>query len=127
MKIFLISPVRRNNPQVEQEVRQYVEAQEAVGNEVYWPLRDTDQDDPVGYNICRLNVNAIEAADEVHVWFDPGSQGSLFDLGAAFALGKIIRLVNRVFKTEGKSFSNLLLLLDMGNKLRDREEAAADD
>ena len=121
MKIFLISPVRTGVSDKEKAaIAAYVAFHEdAAGHEVYWPIRDTDQNDPVGDRICRDNLAAIVAADEVHVWYKAGSEGSVFDLGIAFALGKTIRLANPddVTPTQHKSFPNVLLKLS-GHRLR---------
>ena len=94
----------------------YVSSLEAEGIRVYWPPRDTDQDDPIGLRICSDNRAAMEGADVVRVVWDPESQGSLFDLGMAFAMRKPIYLVNRkdIKPTEKKSFTNLLLAIDIG-------------
>jgi len=43
--------------------------------------------------ICRRNVEDIKWADEVHVFWDQRSIGTVFDFGAAFALDKKIKLV----------------------------------
>ena len=43
--------------------------------------------------ICKRNVEDIKWADEVHVFWDQRSTGTIFDFGAAFALGKKIKLV----------------------------------
>lgn len=118
MKIFLISPVT-NIRSIEEDVTQvakYVKMLEDNGHNVHWPLRDTDQNDPIGYRICCDNLRAIENADEVHVWWNPETRGGLFDLGAAVALGKTIRLANSVQETTGKSFENVIIELDLRNK-----------
>lgn len=109
MKIFLICPVRNVTLKETEAILRYVSNLSRAGHSVYWPTRDTDQTDPTGLQICRQNRNAIMAADEVHVWWNPSSTGSLFDLGIAFALGKLIVLANEVAPTEGKSFNNFLL------------------
>jgi hypothetical protein len=89
----------------------YIEMMESVGNIVYYPARDTNQDDKVGYSICVQNQIAISDCDEVHIFWDKDSSGSLFDLGMAFALKKNLIIVNReeVIVTEGKSFANMIL------------------
>ncbi len=112
MRIFLICPVRNATPEETEAISRYViDKEKRCGHQVYWPARDTDQFDPIGLQICKSNRNAIIAADEVHVWWNPASTGSLFDLGIAFALGKDIVLVNEVPPTEGKSFNNFLLAI----------------
>lgn len=114
MSVFLICPVREAGDSENGDIAGYVEALEATGVSVYWPKRDTDQIDTVGLRICRDNFAAIRSVDEVHVWWQPTSRGSLFDLGGAFMLGKPIRIANRsgVIHTDGKSFENLLIALD---------------
>lgn len=47
-------------------------------------------------------------ADIVHVVWDGQSQGCLFDLGVAFALGKALRPIELPAATEGKSFQNMM-------------------
>ena len=96
----------------------YVKTLEARGYKVHWPPRDTDQNDPVGLRICSDNRAAIKNADEVHIMWDPNSQGSLFDIGMAFALEKKVILANpdAVQPTQNKSFNNVLLTLDKGLK-----------
>jgi hypothetical protein len=70
-----------------------------------------DQD---SLKICEDNRFAMEHSDEVHVWYEPTSQGSLFDIGMAFVLGKPLFIVNpnAVQPTDSKSVNNLLLSLD---------------
>jgi nucleoside 2-deoxyribosyltransferase len=120
MKVFLICPVRGATDKETKEIDGYVKSLEDKGIEVYWPARDTCQTDPIGYAICCANWNAIREADEIHVWYNPTSQGSLFDLGMAFELCKPIFLANRksVAPTDGKSFANFLLYLDAGKNNR---------
>jgi hypothetical protein len=82
---FLIAPVRGYpKDQWAKEVSALV----ADGWRVYWPARDTEQDDDTGMSICRANRAAIEDADAVHLIWDGKSTGCLFDLGMAFAMRK---------------------------------------
>lgn len=106
MKSFLICPVRGVDPATQSAI---VAGLEAQGFKVHWPPRDTNQNDGVGLRICRDNKAAIEAADVVHVMWDGKSQGCLFDLGVAFALGKKVHPVSLPAPTEGKSFQNMIL------------------
>lgn len=110
MNIFLICPVRIATPEVTAAVEAYVKGMEAAGYKVYWPARDTRQTEGAT-RICDSNRIAIQRADEVHVWWDAKSEGSIFDLGMAFSMLKPIRLANRpqVHRTPEKSFTNLLL------------------
>ena len=96
----------------------YVKQLEAQGYKVHWPPRDTNQEDSIGLRICADNRAAIKNADEVHIMWDPNSQGSLFDIGMTFAFGKKVILANpeTVEPTQDKSFNNVLLSLDKGVK-----------
>ncbi len=76
---------------------------EEQGHTVYYPARDTDQSLPE-LEICRQNLEAIEQADEIHVYWDGTSQGAIFDLGMAFAMRKKIRIK----RLPEKSILNLL-------------------
>ncbi len=113
-KIFLICPVRNITDKENQFLQEYISELESNGNSVHYPPRDTNQDDPIGYNICTENCAAIDAADEVHIYWNPGSSGSGFDLGMAFMGQKPIKLINKdkIPKTPHKSFENVLHELD---------------
>lgn len=115
MKIFLISPVRAITDEERTAIALYVDTLEKAGHKVHWPGRgDTNQNDHVGLRICTDNLRAIEEADELHVWYNPSSSGSLFDIGMGFALRKKFVLINcdMVQPTDGrKSFNNVLLAL----------------
>ena len=102
MKIFLICPVRDPDKDTTIAVYEYVADLEAKGHQIYWPTRDTKQNDPSGgYQVCRMNFTAILEADEIHIWYDEKSNGSKFDMGGVFMLiemlgyNKKIVIVNR--------------------------------
>jgi len=92
----------------QKETEGIVQGLEQEGYSVHWPHRDTDQDDPCGLRICNDNRAAIESADVIHVVWDGKSQGSLFDLGMAFALRKQIVPVLLPDETPHKSFQNMV-------------------
>lgn len=104
-KTFLICPVRGHDPK---ETEWIVKRLEKEGYEVYWPPRDTDQNDDKGYRICCDNREAIRNADVVHVVWDGKSQGVLFDLGMAFVMEKQVIPLELPEFTEGKSFQNMI-------------------
>ncbi len=104
MKTFLICPVRGKDPSLFADT---VTRLEADGYIVHWPPRDTNQDDATGLRICHDNAAAIAAADIVHLIWDGQSQGCLFDLGVAFALGKPIIPLVLPAPTLEKSFQNM--------------------
>jgi len=112
-KIFLICPVRNADPKTQEFLAKYVRRVERLGHKIHYPARDTNQVDSIGLRICTDNRGAIRNSDEVHILFDPTSQGTLFDIGVAFQLEKPIRLINRhnLQFTEKKSFQNVLMTL----------------
>ena len=93
--IFLICPVRNVTEKQKKQMMNYIDQLELGGAKVYYPTRDNpyEDTDAVGYQICKENTNAIKNSKEVHIFWDKDSQGSLFDLGSAFALDKKLRIV----------------------------------
>lgn len=113
MKVFLICPVRNATEQQIERMRNYKNSLREQQVDLYYPADDNvyEHTDKIGYVICETNVNAIKECDEVHIFWDKNSSGSLFDLGAAFALGKRLRIanINEVECTQNKSFANMIL------------------
>lgn len=109
--VFLICPVRNANEETVTKIRQYKERLKRKGKTLYYPGDDTDQNDAIGFRICTDNKNALANSKEVHIWYDKNSQGSLFDLGMAFALNKPLVIVNpeEIEITPHKSFGNMIL------------------
>lgn len=105
-KGFLICPVRGHEPGETLGVVTYLES---LGWDIHWPHRDTDQVDAVGYRICSDNLKAMRESERVFVVWDGKSQGSLFDLGMAFALGRKLTVLEAPPETPGqKSFQNMM-------------------
>ena len=52
--------------------------------------------------ICEYNIKAIEWADEVHIFWDNRSVGTIFDFGMTFALRKPVRIIYLENKTLDK-------------------------
>lgn len=107
MRVFIIGPVRGADESLRENLEAYTRMLEDLGCQVHLPHRDTKQD-ARGLDICRQNRNAIERADEVHVFYSSTSTGSHFDLGVAFALNKRILVVKNEPYGEGKSFPRML-------------------
>ena len=112
-KIFLICPVRDADLKTKAILETYVRRVKRLGHKIYYPAWDTNQKDHIGLRICTDNREAIRSSDEIHLFFDPTSKGSLFDMGMAFQLEKPIRLINRCkFQfTEEKSFQSMFMTL----------------
>jgi len=116
MNIFVIRPIRGIGKEKDeaykfqvQEIKNTCEFVYGEPVNIYDPAMETDQTGSE-VKICQQNLDAIKKADVVYVIWDGNSQGVLFDLGMAFALGKEIRPVIGYFPkmTKEKSFANLI-------------------
>jgi hypothetical protein len=125
MKIYLICPVRNAAPEVTKQMEAYVAGLEGQGHQVHFPPRDVNQGDPDGFEICRSHLAAMKECDEVHVYWDPNSKGSHFDLGMAFALGKLVDLAYQ-FEPDipGKSYVKVMKKMGGGDYARDAKKSA---
>ena len=141
-KIFIICPVRRPNVEFLRRVSQivfktlfsiedgrkktqnaikaYVVKLEKEGYEVYWPARDNpyQNTDKIGIQIITFNRHKMLLAEEIHIWYDKKSTGSVFDIGMFWALVNIgsfkkFVIINReeTKPTPHKSFENVILTL----------------
>jgi nucleoside 2-deoxyribosyltransferase len=124
VKAFLICPVRNSEAEDYEEVVNQIEA---LGFTLHFPLRDTEQHDHTGsgYRICEENRAAIEASDVIFVVWDGESQGSLFDLGMAFALRKRVIGLDLPESSGGKSFQNMIRFMEEKQKDQDEESFEA--
>jgi hypothetical protein len=114
MKIYLICPVRNINEEMKEQIDGYVAEMESQGHFVHYPPRDVDQSDPVGDNIITKHRFAMLQSDEVHIFFDPDSKGSCFDLGMFWMMKWYnpdlkLKCINTIEKSVGKSFENVIL------------------
>ena len=107
MKVFVICSVRGTSPEYKKKLEDYAKSLEDKGIKVYLPHRDTNQE-LSGYEICKQNTKAIAQSNEVHVFYNPESQGTHFDMGVAFAYGRKIVVVENVEYGEGKSYPRML-------------------
>ena len=107
MQVFIISSVRGVDSSYQKKLEKYTEDLENKGIVVYLPHRDTNQS-ACSLNICETNLAAIQASDEVHIFYNPKSQGTHFDMGIAFALNKPIKVIETVEFGSGKSYPRML-------------------
>lgn len=124
--IFLICPVRNASQAVREKIASYVNGLEALGHEVYWPDRDNPHQntDKIGILIIDYNRRKMLEADEIHIWYDKNSTGSIFDLGMFFVISLlpyhpymythqyrkfVIVNIEDIKPTPHKSFENVLL------------------
>jgi hypothetical protein len=121
-RIYIICPVRKKTRAEERKINKYVRQLEDQGHEVRLPYRDTNQVDEIGLRIVEEHEKDIIWADEVHIWWNPNSIGSHWDLAQVrmvriFMPKKKIVLINEAnveitkykdgsFK---KSYTNVLL------------------
>lgn len=106
-KVFVICTVRGASDEYKQKLEDYVKKLESEGCKVHLPHRDTDQN-ASGYDICNQNARAIASSHEVHIFYNPDSQGTHFDMGVAFAYGRKIVVVENVEYGPGKSYPRML-------------------
>lgn len=106
--IFVICTVRGASEEYKTKLEDYVSELEDLGHKVHLPHRDTNQN-ARGIDICGENMRAIMGADEVHIFYNSTSQGTHFDMGVSFALGKPIVIVENEPLTEGKSYQRMLV------------------
>jgi nucleoside 2-deoxyribosyltransferase len=113
LKIYIICPVRNATKEQTEKLKEYKKSLLLDGHEVYYPADDNpyeESDNLIGYIICEENRRAIAEADEIHIFWDATSTGTLFDLGMAFALYKPLKIVNydELKFTPQKSFTNMI-------------------
>jgi nucleoside 2-deoxyribosyltransferase len=107
MKVFIICSVRGASDEYRTKLETYVSELEKNGVKVHLPHRDTNQN-ARGFDICTQNAKAIQEADEVHIFYNSASQGTHFDMGVSFALGKKIVVLENEKYGEGKSYPRML-------------------
>lgn len=118
-------------------IKKYVAKLETDGYDVFWPRRDNryQNTDRIGLLICEYNRERMLEADEVHIWCDKNSTGSVFDIGMFYMFVrthsfKKFVIINRedIAPTPHKSFENVILALakefdnPVANGLRERWE-----
>lgn len=95
-KIFLICPVRNATDNQKQWIENFVKEKYTEGYIIHAPHLHTVQSDLFGgYAICRQNANAVATSEEIDIYYDQSSTGSVFDLGVAYALSKPLVLLNK--------------------------------
>ncbi len=80
MGIYLICPVRKLEDEEKELLDAYVSRIRKRGEKIKCPYEDTDQDDEVGLRIVNEHENDILENEFVHVWWNPKSRGSLWDI-----------------------------------------------
>jgi len=91
---FLICPVRGATDEEKAWIQSYIGKMEAKGFKIYYPARDTNQEDSIGLRICSDNRAAIRKSGVVRIFYNQGSQGTLFDVGMSFMADKLLYIIN---------------------------------
>ena len=95
-KIFLICPVRNATEEQRKWIEDFVHNKYNEGYTIHAPHLHTRQTDMFGgYAICKQNAEAVASSQEIDIYYDQSSTGSVFDLGVAYALNKSLRLLNK--------------------------------
>lgn len=116
-KIYIICPVRKLNEKEKNKILDYVNNLEKQGHQVKCPFRDTNQNDEIGLRIVEEHTQGILWANEIHIWWNPNSEGSVWDLAQTYLAMKIMAkklvLINpeNIEITPHKSFTNVLIAI----------------
>ncbi|MBQ2947161.1 MAG: hypothetical protein IJE04_04910 [Bacilli bacterium] len=95
-KIFLICPVRNATESQKKWIEEFVKEKINDGYVIHAPHLHTVQSDLFGgYAICKQNANAVATSEEIDIYYDQSSTGSVFDLGVAYALNKPLVILNK--------------------------------
>jgi len=97
MKIAIIGSTQYLN-----KMADYVEKKRKEGHEIKVPYFDFSNLSEL--ELCKRNLEMIKWADEIYVFWDRRSMGTIFDFGMAFALNKPIKIIY----LEEKTFENLM-------------------
>ena len=94
-KIFLICPVRNATEEQRKWIENFTKERINEGYRIHAPHLHTRQTDLFGgYAICMQNAEAVATSEEIDIYYDQTSTGSVFDLGVAYALHKPLKLLN---------------------------------
>ena len=95
-KIFLICPVRKATEEQKKWIEDFVNRRYSEGYTIHGPHLHTRQVDLFGgFAICKQNAEAVASSQEVDLYYDQSSTGSVFDLGVAYALHKPLKVLNK--------------------------------
>lgn len=102
---YLICPVRKLTDAERKEIDLKIVDLRKEYN-LYIPYEQKQDCD--GKEICERNRKAVVEADIIFVWWNSTSEGSIFDFGMFYALSKPVVVINKIQRTDHKSYSNVL-------------------
>lgn len=122
----MVCSVRKATEEEKKKILAYAKNLKEKGHEVRCPISDTNQVDELGLRIVEEHEDDIIWADEVHIIWNPISEGSLWDVAQSrmarrFMPEKKIVVVNasEVQITDKKSYTNVILATHVGLNHRD--------
>lgn len=122
-KIFLICPVRNATFEQREWIENFVSEKYSDGYIIHAPHLHTRQTDLFGgYAICVQNAEAVAASQEIDIYYDQSSTGSVFDLGVAYALHKPLKLLNKKEITFNEENFTDMILRDWPYNLNTKEK-----
>ena len=122
-KIFLICPVRNATEEQRKWIENFVSEKCNEGYTIHAPHLHTRQKDLFGgYAICVQNAEAVASSEEIDIYYDQSSTGSVFDLGVAYALYKPLKVLNKekIEFNENDSIDNLVKTWPFNNKAKSK-------
>jgi len=91
---YIICTVRNTTKEEQATFKKYAAELEALGMKVYLPDPEAKyQQDPNGLNICLRHRQETASSRDVRTFWNPTSEGSVFDLACALVSDKPIKLV----------------------------------
>lgn len=114
-KVYIICPVTNATNEEKNFLEKYVKKLEKKKIKVYYPARDTPQTNDS--KVFERNLKAIKEANEIHVYWNSESRGSLVDFGNSIALGKKMFFINlKEFETKENIYSRTLKEIHFNEK-----------
>lgn len=116
-KIYIICPVRKLTEEEKNKILNYVKELEKQGHTVKCPFRDTNQTDKIGLHIVEEHTQDILWADQIHIWWNPTSEGSIWDIAQSYLAMRLMTkkmvLINPedIELTPDKSFTNVVVAI----------------
>lgn len=114
---YIICTVRNTTPEEQAIFKEYTAELEALGMKVYWPDPNADyQKDSNGLNICLRHRQETAFSRDIRTFWNPKSEGSVFDLANCLVIDKPIKLVKLInapqISEKEKLFVDLVQLCD---------------
>ena len=127
---YIICTVRNTTEEDQKVFKKYAAKLEALGMNVHLPDPNADyQKDPNGLNICLRHRQETASSRDVRTFWNPTSEGSVFDLACTIIASKPIKLVKMMpYKGELDAKSkNFMELVQLCNAVYDASNSDDSD